>query len=315
MKIKELAKEMFIPEKEHLKRLEMLGRKNTSKTIAQKKQLLKLIVQKFGNKELEKFNPREALKYLLSIGDIRSSSWKNHYLEVFRELYDEYLWKKGYGIFVPKFPRFTGKQKKADVFSTEELNRFFDEKIWKNKSMRLFFLLTATCGLRLGETRGLMVKQFNLKKHILIIDGFIRYDGMRTDFNKCGSSDNKKNRVVFLTKNLEKMLKTFFQNKTLNYDDLLFKRNGKPLRQEYCDRFFKKMLEAACIDETDRKLTPHSLRYTFVTRMRRYVNVDQVRILAGHSSHAMTDYYTKPTIEDMLVKIQGCREAAEKLFV
>jgi hypothetical protein len=48
--------------------------------------------------------------------------------------------------------------------------------------------------------------------------------------------------------------------------------------------------------------------------MRRYANGEVVRLLAGHTTQEMTDYYTKPMIEDMIRQISDSKEAAEKLF-
>ena len=137
---------------------------------------------------------------MFSLDVARSSSWKNHYLQVFKELYGEYVWKTGLEIVVPTFPRFSNSSKKADVFSTDELNQFFNCAIWDDEAEFLLFYVTVNCGLRMGEARGLKAKQFNFKKHILIVDGFIRFDGSRTNFNKSGSIREKKIRVVFLPK-------------------------------------------------------------------------------------------------------------------
>ena len=75
------------------------------------------------------------------------------------------------------------------------------------------------------------------------------------------------------------------------------------------------MISKAAIEVGSRKLTPHSLRYTYVTRMRRYIDGDIVRILAGHTTQEMTDYYTKPMIDDMIKQIEASKEATEKLFL
>ncbi len=315
MKIKELSRNMFIRGGEHVARLEMLGKKLSDKTLAQKRKLMDYIVGQFGEDDLESIPSAKVLRYLFSMDESKSSSWKNHYLDTFKGLYDEYVWKTDAEIVVPKFPRFSNDSKKADVFSTEELNKFFNESIWGDKSEFLFFYVTVNCGLRLGEARGLRAKQFDFENHILIVDGFIRFDGSRTTFNKAGSLRDKKTRVVFLPSEVEKKMREYLKTNNFSGEDFLFVRYGKPFRAEFCEKLFKRMLKKSLIEIDGRKLTPHSLRYTYVTRMRRYINGEVVRLLVGHTSQEMTDYYTKPMVEDMVKQIAGSKDAAEKLFL
>lgn len=315
MKIKELARNMFVRNCEHVTRLELLGRKLSEKTLDQKRKFLDIIVGQFGDDELESISSSRIVRYLFSEEEEKSSSWKNHYLDTFKSLYEEYVWRTDEEIVVPKFPRFSDDSKKADVFSTEELGIFFNHELWEDYTEFLFFYVTVNCGLRLGEARGLMARQFDFEHHILIVDGFIRFDGSRTSFNKAGSLRDKKTRIVFIPSDVEKKLKAYFKENNFAAGDFVFTKQGSPVSAVYCDRLFKRMLKKAEIDVGNRKLTPHSLRYTYVTRMRRYVSGDVARILVGHASLEMTDYYTKPLIEDMMKQIEESREAAEKLFL
>ena len=72
--------------------------------------------------------------------------------------------------------------------------------------------------------------------------------------------------------------------------------------------------DLAGIDLDGRKLTPHSLRYTYVTKMRRTLPVDTVRKLVGHTAEKMTEYYTRASIEDGLAGIKDTKTAVENLF-
>ena len=314
MKIKELAKDMFMPETEHVRRLELLGKSLSEKTLNQKRQLLGKIVESFGEEELESVLIKDVVQHLLEMKEERSSSWKNRYLEVFKNLYDEYNWRMENSLPLPAFPRFSNSPRQADVFSSEELKRLFDKKIWRSEDEFLLYYLTVSCGLRLGEARGLKANQFLFDRHILLVDGFMRYDGTRTLFNKSGSLREKKQRVVFLPSDAEEEAKSYLKKKNLSGDDFLFVIKGKPVSQEFCERVFRRMLKSARIETKGRKLTPHSLRYTYVTKMRRYVGVEVVRLLAGHTADSMTDYYTKPMLDDMIQQIAASRESAEKLF-
>jgi integrase len=66
----------------------------------------------------------------------------------------------------------------------------------------------------------------------------------------------------------------------------------QPVRQEYLETVFSRALKTAGVEKDGRKLVPLSLRFTYVTRMRRNLEADTVKQLAGHSSVEMTDYYT-----------------------
>ncbi|MBR1723016.1 MAG: site-specific integrase, partial [Treponema sp.] len=252
MKIKELAKNMFLPESEHVRRLELLGKNLSEKTLNQKRQLLGKIVETFGEEELESVFIKDVVQHLLGMKEERSSSWKNRYLEVFKNLYDEYNWRMENSLPLPAFPRFSNSPRQADVFSSDELKRLFDKKIWRNEDEFLLFYITVSCGLRLGEARGLRANQFLFDRHILLVDGFMRYDGTRTLFNKSGSLREKKQRVVFLPQDVEEEAKAYLKKKNLSGDDFLFVINGKPVSQEFCERVFKRMLKKACIEKNGR---------------------------------------------------------------
>ena len=61
-------------------------------------------------------------------------------------------------------------------------------------------------------------------------------------------------------------------------------------------------------------MTPHSLRYTYITRMRREVAGETVQKIAGHTSLNMTDYYTRAAIPEMVEAVKSANGAANRLF-
>ncbi len=80
--------------------------------------------------------------------------------------------------------RFARNVRKADIYTTEELNRFFDNELWENSRDHLIFLCIASFGLRLGEARALQLRQFIFDKNAVVIDGFCKRNGERTNYNK-----------------------------------------------------------------------------------------------------------------------------------
>ena len=307
---------MFLPGSDHLRRQEQLGKKICEKTRKQKRKCIELIIKEFGKRYINKLKVSEIEKYLFDDED-HSGSWKNSFLECFAAIYEETIWKCSKPIPKPFFQKFSRNSNKADVFTTEELMRLFDFKYWKNYDIQYFlmFLCCISCGLRLGEAIGLKPQQFLFDQKVLVVDGFIRYDNTRTNYNKTGSENEKKWRAVPLPDTTSHFLKNYITNMHIKDNDLIFKINRKPLRQDNSRKVFYKVLENCGIEKKNRKLVPHSLRYTYITKMRRYCTLEDVQKIAGHSNVQMTEYYTRVVINELIANIQSTILAANKLFL
>lgn len=97
-------------------------------------------------------------------------------------------------------------------------------------------------------------------------------------------------------------------------EDFVFTRHGFSIKKKTAEKWFYQALAAAEIEIGERKLVPHSLRFTYVTRMRRNVNGETVQKLVGHTSMAMTEYYTRAAIPEMVEVMQGAIPAVNGLF-
>lgn len=316
--IRTIAENMFVRGSDHLKRREAMGRKLDEKTLYDYRQKILIILEKWGEMRLEEFEIRDAARFLLQ--DSRGSSWKKTFVRVLEEIYAESLW---YGVKVEKpiMPHFVAKNRKKDVFLTDELQRFFKRENFAALSIDLdaetaflFFYVTFCGGLRIGETRALRPKQFLWERSALIIDGFCKRNGERTNFNKKGSENDPRTRIVFLPSELAAEIRAYAEKKGRNGEDFLFQFNSRPIRGEFIETLFKKILARSGIEVGERIFSPHSLRYTYVTRMRRTVAGDVVQKLVGHSSLEMTDYYTKITLDDGLAAVASSKDAVEHLF-
>ena len=69
---------------------------------------------------------------------------------------------------------------------------------------------------------------------------------------------------------------------------------------ENIEDIFHNAVKKAGIDTSDRKITMHSLRYTYVTRMRQLYDGELVRKMVGHAQIEMTDYYTRNELDETL---------------
>ncbi len=315
--IKKIAQYMFTDGSAHLQRLQMFGKKLDVKTIQQKRHYIELIIQKWGNLFLNELNFSHVEIYLLH--DKHSGSWKNGYIETFCSIYDETAWVCNTSIPRPQFHRFARNSRKSDIFKTEELIQFFDYSLWTDLlSEYVLFYTILCCGLRLGEARAIKLYQFDFVKKILIVDGFVKrtVSCERTNYNKTGNEDNSKIRIVPLPDKLINLIKEFVtKQKITNKNEYVFARdNGMPFRQEYLETTFKRQLIKSKVKINNRKLIPHSLRYTYITRLRRYLPLDIVQQIVGHSNYRMTEYYTRFGFVELIVKLKDAFEKVNTIL-
>lgn len=327
--IKEIAEWMYVPGSEHLERQGKLGKILDLKTLKTKRHQLEILIEKFGDIELKDLSIPMIMDFLMK--DNHSGSWKNNFLTIVTEVYAEAPFHNVPYIAIPSFPKFARNTKKKDILTTDELKILFDETLWQKlnhqmyskqpqydegyQSIYLLFLISINCGLRLGEAIGLKVKQLLFEQKMLIVDGFYRYqEKERTSFNKCGSETNQKIRVVPLSDDVAIKIQNYITENNLDADDYVFRRYGKPIRKHLAEKWFSRALDLSGIKIGNRKLTPHSLRYTYVTRMRRSLTGETVQKLVGHTSIAMTDYYTHSAIPELCEAIEPAREAVNSLF-
>lgn len=184
--IKDIAEWMYIPGGPHLERQAKLGKAFTTETLGTKRNSLNIFVDEFGELELQNLTVPMVIDFLME--DEHSGSWKNGFLTVVGEVYSEAPFHNLPYIPALQFPKFRRNSKKKDIFTVEELNTFFDEKLWMKyseekyrkfpqfnegyKAMYLMFLCCINCGLRIGEGIGTRVNQFLFDEKVFVVDGF-----------------------------------------------------------------------------------------------------------------------------------------------
>lgn len=312
--IRNVANDMFLNESEHVLRLQNFGKNLSYETIHQKRKIIELIIKEFGDYKINELNISQIENYLLK-DKSHSGSWKNTFLETFGSIYEETIWKCAVPVPKPQFQKFARNSKKPDIFTEEELNKIFNKELWSSYTEWLLFYVTAYCGLRLGEARALQVRQIKIKEGILVIDGFLKHNGFRTNYNKKGNANDRKIRCVPIpNKILEELIKYISYKKLDNSDYLFLDENNRTYTTCHLEHNFRKVLIASNIKLFDRKLVPHSLRFTYVTRMRMLVSVDEVRKIVGHTTNEMTEYYTRMMISDMCKSLQQTRGIVNQLL-
>lgn len=322
--VADVAENMFLPKSDHLKRRIQLGKSIDIKTIIGYRSYIEAIIKKWGDYLVEKITAKEILEYLFKVE--RSGSWKNSYIYTFNEIFNEALWYDC--VFVkPILPNFVRNSKKADIFSTDELQKLFKKENFPNEMMYLFFLLCLSAGMRLGEIRAVRAKQFIFDKEIIVIDGFCKQNGVRTVYNKTGSVDKPKFRLAFLPETTLSAMKDWIEANGLAEDDFCFTQNGKPVRSEYAEAVFYRLLQRTGLvpygkgtkrlpAADGRRLIPHSLRYTYVSRMRRMMTAEDLKNYTGHTSTTMVDYYSRRSLELLLKSLpESGKQAANTIFI
>lgn len=311
-RIMDIGQEMYLPNSMHINRREQLGRSVKPNTMAENRRFIDHVISAFGGVDIRDLTIAKVGSFLFE--QKRSSSWKNQFIGVLSEVYAEANWL-GISVIKPVFVRFHGTSKKSDIFTSSEISRIFDLKNFANDIDFILLLVTLGAGLRISEARALQTRQFMPEKQMIIIDGFMDRDSnVRNAYNKTGSGENPRWRVAILAKEAAVLLSAFIQKYEKTENDYLFLYCEKPYRIEYARSVFKRVLKIADIEINDRKLTLHSLRYTYVTRMRAVMTGDTVKKMVGHSSAEMTDYYTRAELAESAQALLDFVPAADKFF-
>ena len=309
--VAEICRNMYIPGSEHCRRREQFGKSVKLITLTECRHYIECICKKFGKTKMTELSSKKVEKHL--INDTHSGSWKNRYLEIVSDIFDEAIWQ-GIHVQKPTFTKFKRNSKKQSVLSTQELKAFLRPENFSSEMFYTFFFVCVSAGLRLGEIRAMRKCQFQKKKNIIIIDGFLGRGGTRNPFNKTGSIDNPRFRATLIPDITVNILDSWIRKNTFEENDYIFTFQNKPIRQEYAEKEFTRALKNAHINTTDRKISPHSLRYTYVTRTRRLVDTSAVMLMAGHSSEAMSDYYTRFELDETIKKLEPMRSNIDQFF-
>jgi integrase len=318
--IKDIAAAMFIPGGGHVNRLEQLGRVYDMATILDARRFTEKIIKDWGDRPLASIDPIEVTTYLF--GQPRSGQWKNRYKKIFLEIYDEAKWQR-LKIPKPAFDSFAVKVVKPDVLTTDELKRLFIPENFTLPRMghdgRVFYVMFLLClsgGLRLGEVRAVRRKQIFFDRKALIVDGFCKRNGTRTTYNKKGTPEKPRLRVTMPSDMALTKLSEYIADNPVGENDFVFSEGkGKPISQDRAEYVFEKALVSAKINTEDRRIVCHSLRHTYVTRMRRELPIETVQKMVGHIAPEQTDYYTnRRALDESIAGLIGANTAADNLF-
>lgn len=294
-KISEITREMYIPGSLHVLRREQMGKSVKLKTLTEWRRYINVINNNFGDINISDLTVKDFTTFLLNLS--KSTSWKNHLINVMDEVYQEAVWQ-GIISSAPALQTFKPKYTKADTLTEDEIQRFVKRENFANETEYMIFLLTLSAGMRISEARAFRPCQLSETNNVVYVDGFLdKSTQERNDYCKAGSEENPKWRVAIIPDKTAAELREFISKKNLKQNDLLFTHSdGSAYRIENLEDIFERALISAGIEKNQRKLVCHSLRYTYVTRMRQIYDSDTVRKMAGHTNQKTNDYYNRPTL-------------------
>ena len=278
------------------------GYKYQANTIYQKKLYLNKFLSVFGNYKVSAIKVGQVENWLIDMDC--SNSAKNSILSVIDEVEEE-LYSDGLieqEIHVRHFKRNTVEK---GIFTINEITKLFPAdyseliNIWRIRSterecdvysfaVAIYTLLST--GMRSSEIRALQWNQF-IRPDAILINAMIDSNAERVNRLKKWTDDNKRWRVTVLPDRTVKMINILRCNNT--DDDYVFVYMNKTLTTWFLLDHFKCVLRKNGIDCDKRNITIHSLRFTYNSLMRNEISGEDLRLMVGHMSEKMTDYYDK----------------------
>jgi integrase len=301
-RFRDFASPLFLPGAAHLERQEEKGS---------------------GIKEGTRAQHRRNLERLAIRG--MSPSWRNGHIYTLRLVLQEARRKRRLAS-VPTFEPFRRRSRRQNVLELDEIEKLFPlcpgalECLWRNQTARssyydppgtglmfgTMFALMLSAGLRSGEARGFWLDQFRPKEGCIVISRALD-DAMVLGYPKEGTAEDPRIRVALIPERTVRIMEWFLELRG-RAPGYLFTYHDHPIAGGYIEDRWERGLKAAGIDTTGRKLTPHALRYTYNTLMRRRLPPDILRAIVGHVSEDMSEHYDNPAIGQMirdLVPYQG----------
>lgn len=325
--IRECVSDMFLPGSLYLTKRTAKGYGITEYTRQQKQHHLELFLDKFGSRETESVEVAEIEDWLLTLD--RSNSWRNGVLQVIKEVYQE-LYNRHKIARIPLIQGFyRSKKSKKGILAPEEIKALFSPvyeeniKNWKRISSESdveVYTIYAACylmlssGMRSGECRALQKKQF-IEDDVILLNAAMS-ENRRLDILKKGNEDNKKWRIIVIPDAAVKTLDTLrkLQVDSRLESDYLFARNQKAVSKEFLNSRFQWVLGRNGIDYRERKLSIHSLRFTYNTIMKREIDAADLREIMGHTTENMTEYYDRSSIKDRIPGLMQNKGVINSVF-
>lgn len=320
------CKDFFAENSLYVKRQICKGFNWTKSTLKHKQHYLSVFLEKFGNKSPTEVTARDIDNWLISCD--RGNSWRNNIIETMQTVYKE-MYKDNVITAVPLLEKYKLKKTSTKgILFPEEIQTLFPDnyndviKIWNKNNTdpeyysymfaTILYLILST-GMRSGEATALQPSQF-IQDNVILINAMFS-DGERVDHLKKGTEENKKWRIAIVSKKALRMLETLQQiQNEYKMTDYIFEYHGKAISGNYLNKRFKYVLNKIGIDTDSRNLSVHSLRFTYNTMMKKEISTNDLRLMLGHTSERMTDYYDRSQITEHLPILMNNQKIIDSIW-
>ena len=252
----------------------------------------KHIIPYFKKALIEAITPRQVEDWILRLPVEHRLSNKscNNILTIFRQILDAAV---ADGI-IERNPAKVVKPlikdgKRKGCFTIQQIRQLFSKE-WDHRYAYIACYLASRTGMRMGEVQALTRGQIH--------DGYIEVNASWADLEGRKSTKSGWGRIVPVDPQTMNLLREVMPP---GEDDLLFTLSGtRPMCNNAINVALKAAMDAAGIDHKTERLTFHSFRHFFNTRLKAAeVDGEKVRAVLGHESIEMTEHYLHLTAEDL----------------
>lgn len=305
-------------------------KKLTKTTWRIKRYYLKQILDRYGDIEVTELKPRDMDNWITGLP--LSTSVRNQYLQICDDFFKS-LYKDNLIQVIPLFERCTVVvTNEKGILTQEEIDFLFPDpddiesinKIWTTGKRKLvpdyfaywfatYIYIILTTGMRSGEARALTDDQF-LDNNIILLNAMFDAEDKRVNHLKKGDDKKPKWRIALIPDKAKRMIencKKMVQHRSTKY---FIEMNDLPLSRWYTNNHFRQVLKQNGIDADGRNISAHSLRFTYNTIMRSKIEDENLRLLLGHDTKKMTDYYDKSKVMDHLPELLSQKSAINSVW-